>query len=123
MNFAQSDLEDPHRVNQILWALEQFELQPSRLPIEVLDNVVVQDAASPVRNSVNSLATLGCHIVLDDFGTAQNPFNSLRQSNIDRMKIDRSFFLNIDSEPKKQDILATVVLLSQPLNFHHRRGD
>jgi EAL domain-containing protein (putative c-di-GMP-specific phosphodiesterase class I) len=39
------------------------------------------------------------------------------------MKIDRSFILNIDNEPKKKDMLATVVLLSQPLNFHHRRGD
>ena len=89
----------------------------------VLENVTVQDAASLVRNSFNILAKLGCHIDLDDFGTAQNPFNSLRQLNIDRMKIDRSFILNIDNEPKKKDMLATVVLLSQPLNFHHRRGD
>ena len=85
--------------------------------MEVLENVVVQDAASPVRNSVNTLAKLGCHIDLDDFGTAQNPFNSLRQLNIDRMKIDRSFILNIDSEPKKQDMLAAVVLLAQRLNL------
>jgi len=89
----------------------------------VLENVTVQDAASLVRNSFNTLAKLGCHIDLDDFGTAQNPFNSLRQLNIYRMKIDRSFILNIDNEPKKKDMLATVVLLSQPLNFHHRRGD
>jgi len=103
--------------------LDQFDLQPDRLSVEVLENVVVQDAASLVRNSVNTLAKLGCHIDLDDFGTAQNPFNSLRQLNIDRMKIDRSFILNIDNEPKKQDMLATVVLLAQRLNFHHCRGD
>ena len=106
VNFAQSDLEDPQLITRILWALDQFDLQPDRLSVEVLENVVVQDAASPVRNSVNTLAKLGCHIDLDDFGTAQNPFNSLRQLNIDRMKIDRSFILNIDSEPKKQDMLA-----------------
>ena len=83
----------------------------------MLENVVVQDAASPVRNSVNTLAKLGCNIDLDDFATAQNPFNSLRQLNIDRMKIDRSFILNIDSEPKKQDMFAGVVLLAQRLNL------
>jgi len=33
------------------------------------------------------------------------------------MKIDRSFILNIDSEPKKQDMLAAVVLLAQRLNL------
>ena len=83
----------------------------------VLENVTVQDAASLVRNSFNTLAKLGCHIDLDDFGTAQNPFNSLRQLNIDRMKIDRSFILNIDREPKKQAMLAAVALLAQRLNL------
>jgi EAL domain-containing protein (putative c-di-GMP-specific phosphodiesterase class I) len=117
VNFAQSDLEDPQLITRILWALDQFDLEPDRLSVEVLKNVVVQDAASPVRNSVNTLAKLRCNIDLDDFGTAQNPFNSLRQLNIDCMKIDRSFILNIDSEPKKQDMLAAVVLLAQRLNL------
>jgi len=112
VNFAQSDLEDPQLITRILWALDQFNLQPDRLSVEVLEHVVVQDAASPVRNSVNTLAKLGCHIDLDDFGTAQN-----HQLNINRMKIDRSFILNIDSEPKKQDMFAGVVLLAQRLNL------
>ena len=117
VNFAQADLEHPHLVNRILWALDQFDLQPNRLSIEVLENVVVQDAASPVRHSVNSLAKLGCHVDLDDFGTAQNPFESLRQLDINRMKIDRSFIFDIDQDPKKQDMLAAVVLLAQRLNL------
>ena len=117
VNFAQADLEHPQLMTRILWALDQFHLQPNRLSIEVLENVVVQDAASPVRHSVNSLAKLGCHIDLDDFGTAQNPFDSLRQLNIDRMKIDRSFVYNIDRDAKKQDMLAAVVLLAQRLNL------
>ena len=117
VNFAQADLEHPQLMTRILWALDQFDLQPNRLSIEVLENVVVQAAASPVRHSVNSLAKLGCHIDLDDFGTAQNPFDSLRQLNIDRMKIDRSFVYNIDRDAKKQDMLAAVVLLAQRLNL------
>ena len=117
VNFAQSDLEHPQLVTRILWALDQFDLQPNRLSVEVLENVVVQDAQSPVRHAVNSLAKLGCHIDLDDFGTAQNPFDSLRQLNIDRMKIDRSFVFNIDKDPKKQDMLAAVVLMAQRLNL------
>ena len=117
VNFSQSDLEDPQPITRTLWALDQFDLQPDRLSVEVLKNVVFQDAASPVRNSVNTLAKLRCHIDLDDFGTAQNPFNSLHQLNIDRMKIDCSFIRNIDSEPKKQDMLAAVVLLAQRLNL------
>ena len=117
VNFAQSDLEHPQLVTRILWALDQFDLQPNRLSVEVLESVVVQDAQSPVRHAVNSLAKLGCHIDLDDFGTAQNPFDSLRQLNIDRMKIDRSFVFNIDKDPKKQDMLAAVVLMAQRLNL------
>ena len=117
VNFAQSDLEHPQLVTRILWALDQFDLQPNRLSVEVLESVVVQDAQSPVRHAVNSLAKLGCHIDLDDFGTAQNPFDSLRQLNIDRMKIDRSFVFNIDRDPKKQDMLAAVVLVAQRLNL------
>ena len=50
VNFAQSDLEHPQLVTRILWALDQFDLQPNRLSVEVLENVVVQDAQSPVRH-------------------------------------------------------------------------
>jgi EAL domain-containing protein (putative c-di-GMP-specific phosphodiesterase class I) len=88
-------------VNRILWALDQFDLHPNQLSIEVPENVVVQDAALPVRHSVNSLAKLGCHVDLDDFGTAQNPFDSLRQLDINRMKIDHSFIFDIRSGPQK----------------------
>ncbi len=101
VNFAQADLEHPHLVNRILWALDQYDLHPNRLSIEVLANVAVQDAASPVRHSVNSLAKLGCNVDLDDFGTAQNPCDSLCQLDINRMKIDRSFIFDIDRDPKK----------------------
>ena len=104
-------------VNRILWALDQFDLHPNQLSIEVPENVVVQDAALSVRHSVNSLAKLGCHVDLDDFGTAQNPFDSLRQLDINRMKIDHSFIFDIDQGPKKQDMLAAVVLLAQRLNL------
>jgi EAL domain-containing protein (putative c-di-GMP-specific phosphodiesterase class I) len=58
--------------------MDQFDLQPNWISIEVLENVVIQNAASPMRHSVKSLAKLRCHIDLDDFGTAQNPFNPLR---------------------------------------------
>ena len=75
---AQSDLKHRQLVTRILWAMDQFDLQPNRLSIEVLENVLIQDAASPVRHSVKSLAKLRCHIDLDDFGAAQNPFNALR---------------------------------------------
>ena len=104
-------------VNRILWALDQFDLPPNQLSIEVPKNVVVQDAALPVLHSVNSLANLGCHVDLDDFGTAQNPFDSLRQLDINRMKIDHSFIFDISQDPKKQDMLAAVVLLAQRLNL------
>ena len=64
VNFAQSGLEDPQLITRILWALDQFDLKPDRLLVEVLENVVVQDVASPVRNSVNTLAKLGVTMIL-----------------------------------------------------------
>ena len=75
---AQSDLKHRQLVTRILWSMDQFDLQSNRISIEVLENVVIQNAASPMRHSVKSLAKLRCHIDLDDFGTAQNPFNPLR---------------------------------------------
>jgi sensor c-di-GMP phosphodiesterase-like protein len=36
VNFAQSDLEDPQLITRILWALDQFDLEPDRLSVEVL---------------------------------------------------------------------------------------
>jgi len=64
VNFAQSGLKDPQLITRILWALDQFDLKPDRLSVEVLENVVVQDVASPARNSVNTLAKLGVTLIL-----------------------------------------------------------
>ena len=54
---------------------------------------------------------------LDDFGVGFSALALLKEFNVDTIKLDRQFFLDIDSE-KSRSIIAAFLRLGEKLNIH-----
>jgi diguanylate cyclase (GGDEF)-like protein len=62
---------------------------PCRIELEVTENILLGD--KPTRDALKRLRNAGFRIALDDFGSGHSSLSYLHRSEIDKIKIDRSF--------------------------------
>lgn len=94
----------------VLSALAASGLPADRLELEITESVLVQDAEA-VLACLLRLRGMNVRISLDDFGTGYSSLSYLRRFPFDKIKIDRSFIINID-DPDTAAIIRAVVGLA-----------
>ena len=91
-------------------------LDPERLEIEVTESSLIEDI--DVAREVMALLQLrGTRVVLDDFGTGYSNFCHLRELPFDRIKIDRSFVMDLASDPRAEACLRAMLALGTSLGI------
>lgn len=115
VNFAGSELNNPHLVDKIKWELDRFDLAPCRLAVEVLETVVAAAPDDMITRNINALGALGCQIDLDDFGTGHASISSIQRFSVSRIKIDRSFVAKADRDPQQRRMIAAILTMAERL--------
>lgn len=115
INFTPAELRNPGIIDRVRWELDRFGLSPGRLTVEVLETVIEETGDDIITRSLTGLATLGCGIDLDDFGTGHAAIGSIRRFSVQRVKIDRSFVRKIDTDTDQQALVSAMILMSDRL--------
>jgi diguanylate cyclase (GGDEF)-like protein/PAS domain S-box-containing protein len=108
--FAQTDL-----VEQISLILQETDVEPSRLRIEITEGVIMQNTESAAFK-LNQLKEMGVQISIDDFGTGYSSLSYLHQFPVDRLKIDRTFIKGMNAQ-KNLAIVRTIIDLAHSLGM------
>ena len=117
LNLTRADLESPTLPDRIKWELDRAELMPEQLRVEVLETIHVTGEADPVIAALRTLSGMGVNIDMDDFGTGSTSITGLRRLGINRVKIDRSYVSDIDTDPSKRDLVRSIVSMAQCLKI------
>jgi diguanylate cyclase (GGDEF)-like protein len=88
-------------------------LPPHRLEVEITESTLID--AKDALQQLQNIADLGVKIALDDFGTGYSSLSYLRQFPVNKIKIDRSFSLDIQSQAS-QAIIRSVSVMAKLLN-------
>jgi len=107
--FRQGDL--PTLVHSILL---QTGLSPSRLELEITEGVLIGDFTRAL-SILRRLKALGVRIAMDDFGTGYSSLSYLQSFPFDKIKIDRSFITNVQSNHQSAAIVRAVIGLARGL--------
>ncbi len=94
-------------VQTVVSALAASRLPPRRLELEITEAVLIRDDAAALE-VVRQLRTLGVRIALDDFGTGYFSLSYLQRFPFDKIKIDRSFVRDIESDYSRDVVQAIV---------------
>lgn len=94
--------------------LQEYQVDPKFIEIEITENVFVD---LEVQNAVLALSQIGFNIVLDDFGTGSTSLNSLKQLQLTRLKIDRSFVNNIAKSRGDEVIIEAILAIAKTLDY------
>jgi EAL domain-containing protein (putative c-di-GMP-specific phosphodiesterase class I) len=91
-------------------------LSPSRLELEITESVLIDDF-SRAQSILRRLKALGVNIAMDDFGTGYSSLSYLRSFPFDKIKIDRSFVSDLETNNNSAAIIRAVITLSRTLKL------
>ncbi len=91
-------------------------IDPSRVVLEITEGVML-DRSDQVLTTLRELGRMGFRIALDDFGNGYSSLSYLRSFQFERIKIDRSFVSNIESDRDANAILCTIASLGRSLRM------
>ena len=100
-----AQLKDRALGENILRTLGIAKIAPSRLVIEVAENVIVQDLEA-AKIALEPLRQAGVSIALDNFGTGYSNLYHVREFGFDKVKIDRRFVAHMDEEDAARVVRA-----------------
>ena len=106
----------PDLVVTVADALKDSGLAPSLLELEITETVLLEDNER-VLLIMQSLKALGVRMVLDDFGTGYSALSYLRMFPFDKIKIDRSFVMDMCEREDSGAIVASVIQLATALGM------
>jgi diguanylate cyclase (GGDEF)-like protein/PAS domain S-box-containing protein len=115
VNLSVKQLQNSDIVGDVRDALEDSELDPGSLTLEITETVMMTDTELAVER-LNELKQLGVRLAMDDFGTGYSSLSYLSRLPVDILKMDRSF-LQEGATPQTSDLATAVVGLGQTLSL------
>jgi predicted signal transduction protein with EAL and GGDEF domain len=90
-------------------------VDPAFLEIEITESALMNRIASIVR-VLRELRRRGVAISVDDFGTGYSSLVHMKQLPLDKLKIDRSFVMNIENDSEDAAFTKAIVALGQSMD-------
>ena len=87
-----------------------------RLTIEITETVAIHEIEE-LTDFVAGFRDLGCQIAIDDFGAGYTSFRNLKTLDVDLVKIDGSFVIDLVNNPDNQFFVRTLVDLAHNFNL------
>jgi diguanylate cyclase (GGDEF)-like protein/PAS domain S-box-containing protein len=117
VNLSARQLRQAHLVSLVRDSLEESGIAPSRLELELTESLLMEDTEGN-RAVLSAFADLGVRLAIDDFGTGHSSLSYLKRLDVDTLKIDRSFVMQLPDDPEDVAIATAVVALGKSLDMH-----
>jgi diguanylate cyclase (GGDEF)-like protein/PAS domain S-box-containing protein len=115
VNISVCQFQDENFVDFVINALDDTELDPEYLELEITESVM-QDLEKS-KHLLNELKKLGVSLAIDDFGTGYSSLSYLRHLPIDKIKIDKSFVDDILYHSNQGLMVKTIIDMGNHLQF------
>ena len=116
VNVSAIQFKNREFVDTVRRILIETGLEPERLELEITEGVLLYDTAAALE-ILTALKKIGVRIAMDDFGTGYSSLGYLNSFPFDKIKIDRSFIINVTDTEKASAIVRSVISLGQSLSM------
>ena len=116
VNLSPAQFKSRTLIQNVVDALAQSTLEPSRLELEITESVLLHDNEATLA-TLHQLRDFGIRISMDDFGTGYSSLSYLRSFPFDKIKIDRSFIKDLSERSESGAIIKAVAGLGRGLGI------
>jgi PAS domain S-box-containing protein len=113
VNFSSRELLDENLTTRLLECLDDHQLEPCHLVVEITESTVIDDFARMAR-IVAELQQAGIRVVMDDFGTGYSSLACLHELPLSGLKLDPTF---ARGTARRMEIVKAVVGLARNLGL------
>ena len=86
------------------------------ITLEITESAVLDDPGKALAN-LERLRATGCQLSIDDYGTGYSSLSYVRQMPVQEMKIDRSFVMNLLTQPDDEIIVRSTIELAHNMGL------
>jgi len=116
VNVAPVQFRQPGFVEMVAGALAASGLEAGLLELELTERTVMHDADINL-GTLSALHRMGVELSLDDFGTGYSSLAYLKRFPVGKLKIDRSFVNDLETDPDDWAIASTIVSMGRSLRM------
>ena len=103
-------------IEDIKRVLEQHNVSPSRIEIEITESIMI-DSAEKALERIEELKAMGMKVAIDDFGTGYSSLSYLNNFPSDLLKIDKSFIDNMSLNDSSRQYVAMIISIGHTLDL------
>ncbi|MEW6323911.1 MAG: EAL domain-containing protein [Nitrospirota bacterium] len=108
VNLSARTLHDPTFPDQIDKLLTERGVPPRLLELELTESAIMADPDRAME-ILSCLSIMGVRLAIDDFGVGHSSLAYLKKLPVHEIKIDKSFVLNMDTDPDDVMIVRSII--------------
>lgn len=116
LNISPRQFNDVHYAHRLRRQVEQHNISPRRLDLEVTETSLMADPAISMP-LMHQLRSEGFSLSLDDFGMGYSSLTHLKDFPLDRIKLDRSFINGMLEDPHDHAIVVATLGMATGLGL------
>ncbi len=116
VNFSRKHLYSTDFVSTLESICAKYDIKPAYLGIEVTETSMLSNEGDLV-SLIHQLQGKGFKVFMDDFGSGYSSLGLLKNTPVDVLKLDKSFFSRSESRRRSLAVVSSVIRLSKDLNI------
>jgi len=116
VNLSAVQFRQPHLAEDVLSILAASGLPPDCLELELTESILLQ-SEGVVQDVVTAWKKQGIQLSIDDFGTGYSSLSYLKHFRVDKLKIDRSFVIDVLRDQEDRAIVQAMIQIARSLNL------
>jgi len=116
VNISARDVSDDRFCESLSTLLDQAGVPAGCICLEITESGVMDDMARALV-TLNRLHDLGFELAVDDYGTGYSSLSYLKKLPVQELKIDRSFVMNVTSDPDDEVIVRSTIELGHNMGL------
>lgn len=116
INISATNLQDTQFPDEVRAILKLYNVPPATIELEITETAIMSDPLRAIEN-IRKLNEMGLQIAIDDFGTGYSSMAYLRKLLVARIKIDKSFVMDMHENENDEIIVKSTVDLGHNLGL------
>ena len=116
VNLSRRQLSDRKLVSMITTIMQRYDIGVDQIEFEITESSLIQSHVLAQEN-VEKLRNMGFSFSIDDFGTGYSSLSNLRYFSLDKLKIDKSFITEIETNHHDRIIVEATINMGKSLGL------